>query len=113
MRELREFRVHHAEYIENGLDVAGITLDTLESNQQWAERLELPYPLLSDEKREAGNAFGIIRRIGIADWGVEFFRRSTFLIDTQGIIAAVWGSVKVRGHAREVLEAGRALGRIS
>ena len=35
--------------------------------------------------------------------------RSTFLIDGKGRIARVWPSVKVAGHAEEVLAAARAL----
>ena len=50
-----------------------------------------------------------MRRIGIAGWKVEFLSRSTFLADRRGVISAVWGRVRVRGHAAEVLAAARAL----
>ena len=99
--------------MDAGLQIAGVTLESVESNRHWVEKLSLPYPLLSDGEREAGKALRVIRRIGIGDWGVEFFRRCTFLIDARGIVSAVWGKVKVRGHATEVLRAGRALGRIT
>ena len=58
-----------------------------------------------------GRAYRIIRGLGIGGWKVEFFRRSTFLIDARGGIAAVWGRVKIRGHAREVLELAQTLER--
>ena len=35
--------------------------------------------------------------------------RSTFLINTKGIIVKEWRSVKVKGHVDEVLEALRGL----
>jgi len=69
-----------------------------------------PYPLLSDVDRRAGEAFRVIRRLGIGGWSVDLYRRSTFLIDAHGMIAAVWGNVKVRGHADQVLVAANALG---
>jgi peroxiredoxin Q/BCP len=109
VRELREFRVHHDECRDAGLEVAGISLDPLERNREWARRLELPYPLLSDVERRAGDAFGIIQRIGIGGWNVEFFRRVTVLADARGRIRRVWEKVKVRGHAREVIEGARAI----
>jgi len=56
------------------------------------------------------SALGVIRRVGIGGWTVEFFRRSTFLIDSHGAVVATWGKVKVRGHALEVLEAAKSLG---
>lgn len=112
MRELREFRAHHDEYVKHGLEVAGVTLDKPTSNLEWSEKLSLPYPLLSDVDRRAGAAFRVVRRIGIGSWAIEMFRRTTFLVDTQGLVAAVWGNVKIRGHANEVLIAARALGRV-
>jgi len=90
--------------------VAGINRESLETNLEWAERLKLPYPLLSDVDRRAGEAFRVIRRLGIGGWSVDLYRRSTFLIDAHGMIAAVWGNVKVRGHADQVLVAANALG---
>lgn len=109
MRELREFRVAHDRYAERGLFVAGVNREPLEKNFEWAERLSLPYPLLSDAGRRAGEAFRVIRRIGLGSWTVDLYRRSTFLIDAHGLIAAVWGNVKARGHAAQVLAAAEAL----
>ena len=106
---MREFRAHHAELKQAGVQVAGVSTDTPASSREWAQRMELPYPLLSDVERTAGNAFGVIRRIGIGTWNVEFFRRTTFLVDARGIVSAVWEKVKVRGHAHEVLRMARAL----
>jgi len=89
--------------------VAGISPDSAESSRGWAGRLDLPYPLLSDVERRAGTAFGVIRRIGIGSWNLELFRRVTFLVDARGVVVALWGRVKIRGHALDVLEVARAL----
>ncbi len=35
--------------------------------------------------------------------------RSTFLIDSQGIVRAIWRKVRTPGHAQKVLEAAQAL----
>ena len=86
--------------------------DSVESNQRWVQRLRLPYPLLSDADAQAGHAFGITRQVGIGSWKLEFFRRATILIDMQGLVAAVWENVKVRGHAEDIIEVARALRRI-
>ena len=112
MRELREFRVHHDEYVRNGLAVAGVTRDSVSSNREWSGRLGLPYPLLSDPEGVAGAEFGVMRRLMIGGWKIDLFRRSTYLVDLKGVIAAVWREVKVRGHAQDVLETSRALSRL-
>jgi thioredoxin-dependent peroxiredoxin len=111
VRELREFRERHAAFAAEGIEVAGINADTVEGNRHWAERLRIPYPLLSDPARSAAEAFGGLRRIALGTWSVEFFRRRTVLADRQGIVAAVWETVQVRGHAAEVLRSARGLDR--
>jgi len=107
--EMREFRAAHADFEAARVKVAGVTVDTLESCRRWAARLRLPFPLLSDSAREAGTACHVLRRVGLAGWNVEFFRRSTFLVDAEARVRAVWGDVAIRRHARAVLEAARAL----
>ena len=106
---MREFRARHSELVAAGVTVAGVTLDTLESCRTWARRLRLPYPLLSDEARAAGEACFVIERVGLGPWKIEFFRRTTLLIDAGAVVRAVWGDVSIRGHAREVLAAAMAL----
>lgn len=95
-----------------GIKVAGINADTVGSNRRWAERLNLPYPILSDPERVAAEAFGGLRRLSLGTWSAEFFRRRTVLADRHGVVVAVWDKVRIRGHAAEVLMAGRALERI-
>lgn len=107
---MREFRAHHAELAAAGITVAGVTLDTIASCRTWARRLRLPYPLLSDEARAAGEACFVIERAGLGPWKIEFFRRTTLLADSAGIVRRVWGEVKIRGHALEVLTAAREIG---
>jgi peroxiredoxin Q/BCP len=111
VRELREFREHHAAFESAGIVVAGVSRDTLERHREWAERLRLPYPLLADPEMRAARELGLVHVLGLGGWNVELFRRSTLLVDRDGIVAAVWGKVKVRGHALQVLEAARALQR--
>jgi len=89
-----------------------VTRDKPSVNAAWAKRLRLPYPILSDVEGKAGRAFGVIRSVGVGSWKLEFFRRSTFLIDMHGVVSAVWRSVKVRGHAKEVMKVARALAQV-
>lgn len=56
---------------------------------------------------------GLTRVLKFGPWKVELMRRTTLLIDSAGRIAAVWGSVKIRGHAAQVLMHARALSRIA
>jgi thioredoxin-dependent peroxiredoxin len=106
---LREFRAHHAEYVAAGVTVAGVSLDSSDTNHEWVGRLELPYALLSDRDRAAGKAFGLLRHVGIGGWSIELLRRATVLIAPDRHVAAIWHGIKVRGHAIEVLKVARML----
>jgi len=104
--------VAHPEFEHAGLAVAGISLSAPDESRHWTERLALPFPLLSDTDRRAADAFQVMRRVGIGSWSLEFLSRATFLADGTGVVRAVWEKVKIRGHAREVLDVARGLGRL-
>ena len=111
MRELREFRECHADLLAAGTLVAGVSADSIENHRRTIERHRLPYPLLSDRDQEVAESMGLVRRFGIGPWSLRVMRRTTLLIDRDGVVAAIWGQVRIRGHAREVLAAARALHR--
>lgn len=111
MRELREFREHHPEYVAAGIALAGVSANTIEQHESWARKLHIPFPLLADPERTSAKTLGLTRTLKFGPWKVELMRRTTLLIDTAGMVAAVWGSVKIRGHAEQVLMHARALPR--
>ena len=109
MREVREFRAHHPEYVAAGVGLVGICRDSVETNRRWTDRLRLPYPILSDREGEVSRRLGILKPLKLAAWTIELMRRSTLLADVEGRIVATWGEVHIRGHAVEVLELAKAL----
>ena len=109
MRELREFREHHPEYVAAGIAVAGVSANTVKQHLPWVDRLHIPFPLLADPQRKAAHQLGLTRILKFGPWKVELMRRTTLLIDQAGVVAAVWGTVKIRGHASQVLMHARAL----
>lgn len=61
--------------------VLGVSVDSHHSNQAFAERLRLSFPLLSDFHREVSAAYGVLNE----ERGTS--RRALFVIDKQGVIA--------------------------
>lgn len=107
--EARDFRERHADFRAAGVEVVGISRDTLASHQRWSAKETLPFPLVSDETGAITAAWGVWREkklYGRASLGIV---RSTFLVDREGRLARVWDGVRVKGHVDEVLEAARAL----
>jgi peroxiredoxin Q/BCP len=94
-----------------GLDVIGVSRDPIKALDKFAEKYSLEFPLASDEDGGLTEAYGVWvekSMYGKKYMGIE---RSTFLVGADGKIAKVWNKVKVEGHAAEVLEAAKGLGK--
>jgi peroxiredoxin Q/BCP len=108
--EAKEFTRLAMDFRKAGVEVIGVSPDSVESHQKFHKKYDLSVRLAADADKEVANAYGVWAEksmYGRTYMGVE---RSTFLIDNQGRIARSWRKVKVPGHAEEVLAAARALG---
>ena len=97
------------EFAKAGVKVIGLSPDPVKSHDKFVAKHGLSVILASDEDKTALSAYGVWKEksmYGRSYMGVE---RSTFLIDRDGRVAAVWRKVKVAGHAEAVLKAARAL----
>jgi thioredoxin-dependent peroxiredoxin len=108
-RESQDFRDLHGAFRKAGVDIVGVSRDSVKSHDKFTEKEKLPFPLLSDEDEKLCKQFDVIQEktlYGRKYLGVE---RSTFLLDGAGVLRREWRKVKVPGHAEEVLEAAKSL----
>ena len=84
---------------KKGAVVIGISTDSAASHANFAKKYELPFPLGSDEKKEAVKRYGVWKEKSMY-MGTE---RTTFIIDERGTITHILPKVKVDGHVEEVL----------
>ena len=89
--------------------VLGVSADPVKKLDRFKTKHGLTVALASDETRDMLNAYGVWAEKSM--YGRQFMGvvRSTYLIGPDGKIARVWGKVKVKGHAEEVLEAAKTL----
>ncbi len=83
--------------------VLGISLDDELSHERFAQKYNLPFPLLSDKDAAVSRQYGTYKEknlYGRSFWGIE---RTTFVIDREGKVEHVFRRVKVEGHAEEVM----------
>ncbi len=87
-----EFRDSMARLTDLKAQVIGISVNDPFSNKAFAEKNNLPYPILSDYKREVIRIYGIEFPdfSGLAGYTVA--KRSIFVIDEKGIVRYVWVS---------------------
>ncbi len=103
--EACNLRDNHADLINKGFVVIGVSPDALKSHEKFAEKYELPFSLLPDTDKKIILAYGV--------WGPKKFMgksydgvfRTTFVIDENGIIEKVFTKVDTKNHTEQILEA--------
>ena len=104
-RQACAFAGAYAEFQSKGVEVIGISKDSVASHTKFAEKYSLPFVLLSDPDLIAIKAYGVWQEkkmCGKVSMGVV---RTTFIIDEAGKIEKIMPKVKPDTNASEILEA--------
>ena len=100
-----DFKEYHGDFKRARTLIFGVSKDTLKSHEQFKIDLELPFELISDTDAYLCRMFDVIQPINLQGKQIPGVERSTFLIDSHGILRKEWRKVRVNGHVEEVLEA--------
>ncbi|MFK7760940.1 MAG: thioredoxin-dependent thiol peroxidase [Candidatus Midichloriaceae bacterium] len=83
--------------------VLGVSKDSIKSHLNFITKQRIVFDLISDSEAELCEKFGVWKEksmFGKKYMGIE---RSTFLIDTKGVVKKIWHKVKISGHVDQVL----------
>ena len=102
--ETNDFNKLLSKFKKLDCEVLGVSKDNLKSHDKFKEKYKIKFDLLADEDLKVLKKYKV--------WGKKKFMgrefmgtiRSTYLIDKKGQIIKVWNNVKVKDHAKEVLE---------
>ena len=102
--ETNDFNKLLAKFKKLDCEVYGISKDSLKSHDKFRDKYKIKFDLLADEEIKVLKKYKV--------WGKKKFmgrefmgiNRTTFLIDKKGKIIKIWENVKVKDHAKEVLE---------
>ena len=83
--------------------VLGVSVDSVKSHGKFRDKYELPFILLSDEKKEVVNMYGVWAKKKFMGREYMGTLRNSYLIDPKGRIAKVYEKVTPHIHAEEVL----------
>ena len=101
--EACDFRDNNNNFNDNNTVVIGISRDSLKSHNKFIEKFNLPFILLSDENEEVCNLFNVIKEKNMYGKKVMGIERSTFIINSDGILIKEYRKVKVKDHVNTVL----------
>jgi len=102
-KEACAIRDNWSSFKKLGVQVFGVSADSVSKHAKFAQKYELPFTLLADEEKHVVESYGV--------WGLKKFmgreymgiHRASYLIDPEGQIAKVYEKVKPAEHAEQVL----------
>lgn len=102
-KEGEDFRDYFSKFKKLGLEIYGVSRDSLKSHDKFREKYAFPFDLLSDENEKMCKAFDVLQMKSM--YGRKFLgiERSTFYVKN-GVVIREWRKVKVPGHVQEVYE---------
>ena len=98
--EGQDFRDLYLQFTSAGADVLGVSRDSVRTHENFRNKHEFPFQLLSDGEEQLCKQFDVIKEkklYGRTYMGIE---RSTFLIDSEGVLQQEWRKVRVPGHVK-------------
>lgn len=102
--QAKGFQEQYFEISRTGAEVIGISIDDADSHKAFCDKYGLTFPLVPDTEKAIAKEYEVLGEKGYAN-------RVTFLVDGDGYIRKVWDPVNVEGHALELVDAIRAMGR--
>lgn len=86
-----------------GVAVVGVSGDGVESHGRFAEKYDLPFPLIADADRAIQTTYGVYGEKSFYGKTIIGTKRTTFLIDPEGVVRHVFKRPKTDQHAEEIL----------
>ena len=107
--ESQEFTKNYIKFKELNCEIIGVSKDSIESHCRFRDKFSLTFPLLADTEGEMCKAYDVLGEKSMFGKKYIGIIRSTFLLDTNGVLKKIWRDVSVTGHAQEVLDAVKQL----
>lgn len=102
--ETNDFCDLYSDFKKLNCEVVGFNHNSMKLHEKFEQKLNIPFPLVSDEQQDTVEAFGVWQLKKFM--GKEFMGivRTTFVVNPEGVVVKRYDNVKVKGHAAQVLE---------
>jgi len=98
-------RDNYRELIKKGFEVIGVSADSEKSHQNFIDKYNLPFNLISDSGKEILKSYGAWGPKKLYGKVYEGILRKTFIIDEQGVILKIINKVDTKNHTNQILDA--------
>lgn len=101
--EGQNFRDAYEQFQQLNTEILGVSRESIKSHQNFINKHDFPFDLISDPDEELCHAFDVIKEKNMYGRKYMGIERSTFIFDEKGKLRHEIRKVKVKGHADEVL----------
>ena len=102
-KEACAFQENYSKFQKKGVEIYGVSKDTVDSHVKFKDKYSLAFPLISDPDVVLANAFGAWGEKNMYGKKVFGVIRSTFVVNEKGIVEKVYPKVKPEEHAAQIL----------
>ncbi len=99
--ETRGFAQHYPELQKAGIDVVGVSVDTVEAQKSFAQECGAGFPLVADRDKSIARSYGVLGLLGVA-------KRVTFFLGPDGRVQDIVEGLRPGPHLERALERARA-----
>ena len=85
--------------------IVGISPDSIERQRKFADKYELPFPLLADTEHVVAERYGVWKEKSMYGRKYMGIERSAFLIDAKGKLQEVWYKISPKDTPAKLLKA--------
>jgi len=97
--EAKNFSRDYDKFKALNAEIVGVSLDDVESHQDFAKTIGIPFPLLADTEEKAAKAYDVLGGMG----PIKYTKRQTFVINPEGFVVKHYESVNADEHSAQVL----------
>ena len=103
-REGQDFRNLYSQFMTANADIIGVSRDSVKVHGNFRAKHDFPFHLLADTDEALCKQFDVIHEKNLYGRKYMGIVRSTFLLDSDGILRQEWRKVRVPDHAQAVLD---------
>ena len=102
--EACDLRDHYQKFLDAGYEILGVSPDKEAKHQKFIDKYELPFDLLADIEQTVANAYGVWVEKNMYGRKYMGIKRTTFIINEEGVLEEIIEKVKTKEHASQILK---------
>jgi len=102
--EACDLRDHYQKFLDAGYKILGVSPDKEAKHQKFIDKYELPFDLLADTEQTVANDYGVWVEKNMYGRKYMGIKRTTFIINEEGVLEEIIEKVKTKEHASQILK---------